>query len=60
MNILCWLGLHSRRGWETDYSRPYVPMLSVWAPHLDRMKSYRQFNRCMRCGDVKCQFTRYT
>lgn len=58
--FLCWIGLHNRRGWETDYSRPYVSGLGAFFPSgpIAKMKAYREFNRCERCGDVDCRFTR--
>jgi hypothetical protein len=57
--LLCWIGLHSRKGWETDYSSAYVPAFGfIFRGHPDAdRKRYRMFNRCRRCGNTACRFT---
>jgi hypothetical protein len=58
--LFCWIGLHKWHGWETDYSQAYVPAFSIFgAPGspITKIKRYRQFNKCERCGKSDCRFT---
>jgi hypothetical protein len=58
MRILCFFGLHIRGGWRTDYSLTYTPVLGAFFPNspIANKPSYRAFNRCKHCGNVKCKF----